>query len=76
MAFHVFVELYDRGNIVLTDHEFKILNILRPRVQGEEKFLVRETYPVEGQPPREVDREKVIQVLASAKAGDTLKKVT
>jgi hypothetical protein len=30
---------YDRGNLVLTDHEYKILNILRPRVAGEEKFL-------------------------------------
>ena len=46
-AYHVILELYDRGNIVLADYEYKILNILRPRVQGEEKFLVRETYPVE-----------------------------
>ena len=30
---------YDRGNLVLTDWEYKILNILRPRVAGEEKFL-------------------------------------
>ena len=37
---------YDRGNLVLTDYEYKILNILRPRVAGEEKFLgiVKNTY--------------------------------
>ena len=29
------------GNLVLTDFELKILNILRPRVAGEERFLVR-----------------------------------
>jgi hypothetical protein len=33
--------MYDRGNLVLTDWELRILNILRPRVAGEEKFLVR-----------------------------------
>lgn len=30
-ACHVIVELYDRGNIVLTDHQYLILNVLRPR---------------------------------------------
>jgi predicted ribosome quality control (RQC) complex YloA/Tae2 family protein len=38
------VELYDKGNLILTDKDLVILNVLRPRVQGEEKFLVRETY--------------------------------
>ena len=32
-AYHVILELYDRGNVVLTDCDYKILNILRPRVQ-------------------------------------------
>ena len=35
----MYVGRYDRGNLVLTDWEYKILNILRPRVAGEEKFL-------------------------------------
>ena len=42
-----FLELYDKGNMVLTDHQYLILNILRPRVKGEEKFIAKETYPLE-----------------------------
>ena len=38
-AYHLILEMYDKGNLVLTDGEYKILNILRPRVAGEEKFL-------------------------------------
>lgn len=34
-AYHVILELYDRGNIVLTDHEMTILSILRPHTEGE-----------------------------------------
>jgi len=60
---------------VLTDYEYKILNILRPRVQGEEKFLVRETYPVEL--AREItvppNAEKIIDFLSSSRPSDTLK---
>lgn len=41
-AYHLILEMYDKGNLVLTDWEFRILNILRPRVAGEEKFLVRQ----------------------------------
>lgn len=33
---HVILELYDRGNIVLTDNSYTILNILRPRKEGED----------------------------------------
>jgi predicted ribosome quality control (RQC) complex YloA/Tae2 family protein len=35
-AYHVILELYDRGNIVLTDCNLVILNILRPHTEGEE----------------------------------------
>lgn len=34
-AYHVILELYDRGNIVLTDGQMTILNILRPHTEGE-----------------------------------------
>ena len=47
VACHLVLELYDRGNMVLTDHKYLILNILRPRVAQETKFLARETYPVD-----------------------------
>lgn len=48
-TYHVILELYDKGNIVLTDSDWIILNILRPRTEvGEDsdvKFRVREVYP-------------------------------
>lgn len=36
-AYHLFLELYDRGNLILTDHTFTILNLVRPRIVGEER---------------------------------------
>ena len=77
-AHHVILELYDRGNVVLTDSEYKILNVLRPRVQGEDKFLVRETYPVElfrDREPQAMTGERLAAVVAEAKPGDNLRKV-
>ncbi|XP_058812373.1 ribosome quality control complex subunit NEMF homolog [Topomyia yanbarensis] len=75
-AYHIILELYDRGNILLTDCELKILNILRPHVEGEElRFAVRERYPTDrakedkGPPPM----EKVREAIAKAHPGDTLR---
>lgn len=48
-AYHVIVELYDRGNVILTDHQHIILNLLRVRRGGENddvKFGVRDLYPL------------------------------
>ena len=45
VANYVICELYDRGNILLTDHEFVIMGVLRPRLGDENnKVAVRETY--------------------------------
>lgn len=45
-SYHIILELYDRGNVILTDHELTILYILRPHYEGEEvRFAVREKYP-------------------------------
>ncbi|CAJ0959766.1 unnamed protein product, partial [Mesorhabditis belari] len=46
---HVILELYDRGNILLTDGQYTILNILRPRTDKDKdvKLSVKEIYPVE-----------------------------
>lgn len=77
-AYHVILELYDRGNIILTDYEMTILNILRPHTEGEEaSFYVKEKYPSDrarerGSPP---SAEQLKQILTNAKAGDALKKV-
>ena len=44
-AYHVIIELYDRGNIVLTDYDYVILNILRPRTEGEDvRFVLNYFY--------------------------------
>ncbi|KAE9413439.1 hypothetical protein Angca_003740, partial [Angiostrongylus cantonensis] len=47
-CFHVIVELYDRGNIVLTDSSYTILNILRPRSEKDTdvRLVVKERYPL------------------------------
>lgn len=34
-AYHVMLEVYDRGNIILTDHELVILYVLRPHTEGD-----------------------------------------
>ncbi|XP_076284516.1 nuclear export mediator factor NEMF homolog Clbn [Lasioglossum baleicum] len=76
-AYHIILELYDRGNIVLTDHEMTILNILRPHTEGDKvRFAVREKYPTDrahknSMPPV----EDIQQHLENAKPGESLKKV-
>ena len=48
-AQHLIVELYDRGNVVLTDHAHCILGLLRPRTDTDSdvRFAVGEKYPLE-----------------------------
>lgn len=77
-AYHIIVELYDRGNIILTDYELTILNILRPRVEGEElRFTVRQKYPENRAKENDgqLSEEFLRNVLQQATAGDNLKKV-
>lgn len=77
-AYHIIVELYDRGNIILTDYELTILNILRPRVEGEElRFTVRQKYPENRAKENDgqLSEEFLRNVLQNAKGGDNLKKV-
>ena len=52
------------------------MNILRPRVAGEEKFLVRETYPLDlcKQTAPSINQEKIENLLLTAKENDTIKK--
>lgn len=77
-AYHVIVELYDRGNIILTDHELTILYILRPHYEGEEvRFAVREKYPTNRakEPTALPSEEKMRQLLEEASTGDNLKRL-
>ena len=81
VACHLVLELYDRGNMVLTDHKYLILNILRPRVAQETKFVARETYPVEQCRPVNTDHDDVTaeavkaDILNETAEGKPLKKV-
>lgn len=77
-AYHVILELYDRGNIILTDHEMNILYILRPHTEGEEvRFAIREKYPLNRAKAESENftEEYVRQLLANAKPGDNLRRI-
>ncbi|KZC06563.1 Nuclear export mediator factor NEMF like protein [Dufourea novaeangliae] len=76
-AYHVILELYDRGNIVLTDHEMTILNILRPHTEADKiRFAVKEKYPMDRAHKNTMPSiEEIQQHLQNAKPGETLKKV-
>ncbi|XP_060125791.1 ribosome quality control complex subunit NEMF isoform X1 [Zootoca vivipara] len=78
-AYHLVIELYDRGNIVLTDHEYLILNILRFRTDEADdvKFAVREHYPVANAKAASPlpSLERLTEIIASAPKGDQLKRV-
>ncbi|CAH8457427.1 unnamed protein product [Schistosoma guineensis] len=47
-AYHLIVELYDRGNMLLTDESFTILHLLRPRTDKNQniRFAAHEKYPI------------------------------
>ncbi|XP_037084883.1 nuclear export mediator factor Nemf-like [Pollicipes pollicipes] len=77
VAHHVILEVYDRGNVVLTDHQYTILNILRPRTDAESVRLAsKEVYPVEkARPFQPRSEEQLREVVSAAKEGDVLKKV-
>lgn len=45
-AYHILVELYAAGNVILTDHEYTILSLLRSHKFDETaKIQIKEKYP-------------------------------
>ncbi|XP_007537808.1 ribosome quality control complex subunit NEMF isoform X1 [Erinaceus europaeus] len=78
-AYHLIIELYDRGNIVLTDYEYSILNILRFRTDESDdvKFAVRERYPVDHARAAEplLSLERLTEIITNAPKGELLKRV-
>ncbi|NXD86052.1 NEMF factor, partial [Halcyon senegalensis] len=78
-AYHLIVELYDRGNVVLTDHEYIILNILRFRTDEADdvRFAVRERYPVDSAkaPAPLPTLERLTEIISNAPKGEQLKRV-
>ncbi|XP_034115608.1 ribosome quality control complex subunit NEMF homolog [Drosophila albomicans] len=77
-AYHVLLELYDRGNVILTDYEQTILYILRPHTEGESvRFAVREKYPINRakKESTELSEEAIRNIIASSKPGEHLRRV-
>uniref|UniRef100_A0A3B4UU49 Ribosome quality control complex subunit NEMF n=1 Tax=Seriola dumerili TaxID=41447 RepID=A0A3B4UU49_SERDU len=78
-AYHLIIELYDRGNIILADHEYTILNLLRFRTAEVEdvKIAVRERYPVESARPPEplISLERLTEIISKAPNGEQVKRV-
>lgn len=73
VACHVIVELYSRGNIILTDENHVILNVLRPRTDKDNdvRFAVREKYPLalarKFDPECSMNQASLMELLVSAK---------
>ncbi len=45
-AYHILIELYAAGNVILTDHEYTILSLLRSHKFDETaKIQIKEKYP-------------------------------
>ncbi|XP_061854408.1 ribosome quality control complex subunit NEMF isoform X2 [Colius striatus] len=78
-AYHLIIELYDRGNIVLADHEYIILNILRFRTDEADdvRFAVRERYPIDSAkaPTPLPTLERLTEIISNAPKGEQLKRV-
>ncbi|XP_061468595.1 ribosome quality control complex subunit NEMF [Rhineura floridana] len=78
-AYHLIIELYDRGNIVLTDHEYLILNILRFRTDEADdvKFAVRELYPVDNAKASAplLSLERLTEIITRVPKGEQIKRV-
>ncbi|CAG9863169.1 unnamed protein product [Phyllotreta striolata] len=76
-AYHIILELFDKGNLLLTDFEHTILYVLRPHTEGDKfRFATKEKYPHNrARESGVISKEKLSEILASAKVGDQLKKV-
>ncbi|PWU85920.1 putative translation-associated element 2 [Trypanosoma cruzi] len=64
-SYHIIIELFSKGNVVLTDHEYRILLLLRTHKDDDIKMFVRELYPVTR--PFEEQQEK--EVMAQSESG-------
>lgn len=74
-TYHLILELYDRGNLILCDHEMTILNVLRPHSEGEEvRFVVREKYPEARARANDnrCNEEIIREALSNVKSDDSL----
>jgi predicted ribosome quality control (RQC) complex YloA/Tae2 family protein len=75
-AYHIIVEFYAKGNLILTDHEYKIIVLLRAHKKSDEAICqVGETYPTarkrQFQP---MTREKLLDLLQRSASGENEEK--
>ncbi|KAI9260165.1 fibronectin-binding protein A N-terminus-domain-containing protein [Sporodiniella umbellata] len=78
IGYHIICEFYASGNVILTDHEYRILALLRA-VQPTEtlKIAVGEIYNIQAilNDFKKVDNEQLKAALSSAGPKDNLKKI-
>ncbi|EDV93885.1 nuclear export mediator factor NEMF homolog [Drosophila grimshawi] len=78
-AYHVLLELYDRGNVILTDYEQTILYILRPHTEGESvRFAMREKYPIDRAKEgncETMSEDAMRQRIENSKGGESLRSI-
>ncbi|CEG84017.1 hypothetical protein RMATCC62417_17873 [Rhizopus microsporus] len=78
LGYHIICEFYASGNIILTDHEYRILALLRT-VQPTEtlKMAVGETYNIKSVLTdfKKVDSNELKEALSAAGPKDNLKKI-
>ncbi|KAG9299425.1 hypothetical protein G9A89_009377 [Geosiphon pyriformis] len=78
ITYHIFTEFYASGNIILTDHEYMVLALLRVvQPKENERIAVGHTYDI-GAVARSIEpilRTRLQDLLKNAKNGETLKKV-
>ncbi|ORX62000.1 hypothetical protein DM01DRAFT_1331468 [Hesseltinella vesiculosa] len=77
-GFHIIAEFYAAGNIILTDHEYRIMAVLRVVQQSDTVSTnVGEIYNLDSTVAGfdKIDAEKLKEVLLAAKPKDPLKKV-
>lgn len=75
-AYHVFCEFYASGNLVLTDHQYTIIALLRV-VQPEEgvRFAVGEKYPANlAREPSLIAEGRLVTALGKSNKKDQVKK--
>eukprot|EP00438_Fugacium_kawagutii_P029340 Skav210189 [mRNA] locus=scaffold2101:324382:328820:- [translate_table: standard] len=46
-AFHLILEIYVSGNLIMTDHDYQILALLRVHNDQETKVALRQQYPIQ-----------------------------
>ena len=76
-AYHVIVELYASGNIILTDSTYTILNVLRQHAPDEaHQHHVGDVYPTDSARQHErIDAPRLERMISSATPEATLKQI-